>query len=151
MTASRGEGQVVAGESLFIRYINLVKLPHTLFALPFALVGVIAASRVAPVTWRTVLLVVVAFTAARWVAMGFNRIADLRFDAKHPRNAGRELPRGLLTVPQAWVSVIVAASPRSVAFVVKLGRQNDVATGLLFETAWLVLRFERPAAQAAIS
>lgn len=136
MTASRGEGQVVAGESLFIRYINLVKLPHTLFALPFALVGVIAASRVAPVTWRTVLLVVIAFTAARWVAMGFNRIADLRFDAKHPRNAGRELPRGLLTVPQAWVSVIVAA----ILFVLAARALNPLC-GLLSlpALAWVML------------
>ena len=70
------EGQTLAGDSLLVRYVNFVKLPHTLFALPFALLGVLAASFQAAVTWRTVGLVVVAFTAARWVAMGFNRIAD---------------------------------------------------------------------------
>jgi 4-hydroxybenzoate polyprenyltransferase len=60
------------------------------------------------VTWRAVGLVVVAFSAARWVAMGFNRIADREFDARNPRTLNRELPRGTLTLRQAWASVIVA-------------------------------------------
>ena len=104
------DGQLLPGESLFVRYVNLVKLPHTLFALPFALLGVLAASLRAPVTWRTVGLVVVAFTAARWVAMGFNRIADRAIDAQNPRTKNRELPRGGLTVAQAWGSVLLAAA-----------------------------------------
>ncbi len=103
------EGQTFVGESLLVRYVNFVKLPHTLFALPFALVGVLAASLQAPVTLRTVGLVVVAFTAARWVAMGFNRIADRAYDARNPRTQNRELPRGVLSVHQAWGSVAVAA------------------------------------------
>lgn len=104
------EGQTFAGTSLMARYMNFVKLPHTLFALPFALLGVVAASLEVPVTWRAVALVVVAFTAARWVAMGFNRIADRRFDAEHPRNHARELPQGRITLLQAWVSVAIAAA-----------------------------------------
>lgn len=103
------DGQVLTGESLLVRYVNFVKLPHTLFALPFAFLGVLAASRRAPVTVRTVLLVIVAFTSARWVAMGFNRIADRALDAANPRTSGRELPRGTLTLTQAWVSVVLAA------------------------------------------
>jgi 4-hydroxybenzoate polyprenyltransferase len=102
------EGQTFGGESLLVRYVNFVKLPHTLFALPFALLGVLAASRLEPVTLRTVLLVVVAFSAARWAAMGFNRVADLRFDAVNPRTRNRELPRGALTLAQAWVSIAAA-------------------------------------------
>ena len=109
MTATAREGQTYGGESLLVRYVNFVKLPHTLFALPFALVGVVAASFIAPVTLRTLTLVVVAFSAARWVAMGFNRIADLDVDAKNPRTQMRELPQGKLTLAQAWVSVAVAA------------------------------------------
>lgn len=104
------EGQTFAGESLFIRYVNFVKLPHTLFALPFALLGVLAASRVAPVTARTVVLVVVAFSAARWAAMGFNRVADLRYDAENPRTRNRELPRGALSPAQAWISIVAAGA-----------------------------------------
>ena len=53
MTAPGREGQTLGGESLLVRYLNFVKLPHTLFALPFALVGATLASYVAPVTWRS--------------------------------------------------------------------------------------------------
>jgi 4-hydroxybenzoate polyprenyltransferase len=105
LTSAGREGQTFAGESLLVRYINFVKLPHTLFALPFALLGVIVASYSHPVSWRTVALVVVAFTAARFVAMGFNRIADRALDAKNPRTSTRELPTGRLTLTQAWIGV----------------------------------------------
>lgn len=108
MSAVR-EGQTFAGPSLLARYASFVKLPHTVFALPFALVGVLAASRHAPVTVRTVALVVVAFSAARFAAMGFNRIADRAFDARNPRTKLRELPTGALTLGQAWAGVVVAA------------------------------------------
>jgi 4-hydroxybenzoate polyprenyltransferase len=104
------DGQVIGGSGLLVRYLNLVKFPHTLFALPFALVGVVAAGTVAPVTGRLVVLVLVAFTAARWAALAFNMIADRRFDAANPRNAQRELPRGALTVGQAWGSMLAASA-----------------------------------------
>ena len=104
------EGQTLQGESLLVRLFNFVKLPHTLFALPFALLGVLAASLRYPVTWRTVGLVIVAFSGARWVAMGFNRIADRAFDARNPRTRNRELPRGTLTLAQAWASIVVAGA-----------------------------------------
>ncbi|HEV8598009.1 MAG TPA: UbiA-like polyprenyltransferase [Gemmatimonadales bacterium] len=85
-----------------------MKLPHTLFALPFALLGVLAASLHYPLRWSTVALVVVAFSAARWVAMGFNRIVDRELDARNPRTEQRELPRGALSLGQAWASVLIA-------------------------------------------
>jgi 4-hydroxybenzoate polyprenyltransferase len=103
------EAQTYAGESLLVRYVNFVKLPHTLFALPFALLGVVAASRTTPVTSRTVALVVLAFSSARWAAMGFNRIVDRHFDARNPRTFNRELPQGRLSLTQAWLSVAIAA------------------------------------------
>lgn len=106
---TRREGQTVAGESLLIRYVNFVRLPHTVFALPFSLLGVVIASRTYPVTWRALGLVVLAFTAARFVAMGFNRIADRDIDARNPRTRLRELPAGRLTLAQAWIAVLVAA------------------------------------------
>src|SRR4051812_39146520 len=83
------EGQTFGGQSLAVRYVNFVRLPHTVFALPFALLGLLAASRTMPVTPRVVALVVLAFTAARWAAMGFNRIADRAFDARNPRTRNR--------------------------------------------------------------
>jgi 4-hydroxybenzoate polyprenyltransferase len=104
------EGQTFGGGSLPARLASFVKLPHTLFALPFALLGVLAASIHAPVSWRTVAVVVVAFSAARWVAMGFNRIADRAWDARNPRTANRELPRGALSLAQAWASVVIAGA-----------------------------------------
>jgi 4-hydroxybenzoate polyprenyltransferase len=108
MTTKVREGQTLTGDSLLVRYVNFVKLAHTLFALPFALLGVLAASFRTAVTIRSVLLVAVAFSSARWVAMGFNRIADREFDARNPRTAARELPRGALTLTQAWLSVGLA-------------------------------------------
>jgi 4-hydroxybenzoate polyprenyltransferase len=104
------EGQTFAGESLLARYASFVKLPHTVFALPFALLGVVAASWRYRVTWRDIGLVVLAFTAARFVAMGFNRIADRELDARNPRTRARELPSGRLSPAQAWGSVAVAAA-----------------------------------------
>jgi len=129
------EGQTFAGESLLVRYVNFVKLPHTLFALPFALLGVLAASFAAPVTVRTVALVVVAFSAARWAAMGFNRIADRAFDARNPRTMQRELPRGAISLPQAWASVIGAA----LIFVLAAGSLNRLCLLLSpLALAWIL-------------
>ena len=104
------EGQTFAGDSLVLRYVNFVKLPHTIFALPFAFLGVVYASFYAPVTLRQGILVLVAFTAARFAAMGFNRIVDRRYDALNPRTRFRELPAGRLTLAQAVVSVVVASA-----------------------------------------
>jgi 4-hydroxybenzoate polyprenyltransferase len=104
------EGQTYGGASRLVRYVNFVKLPHTVFALPFALVGVTLASWTAPVTVAMVVWVVVAFTAARFAAMGFNRIADRRYDALNPRTAMRELPSGAMTVAEASASVAVASA-----------------------------------------
>jgi 4-hydroxybenzoate polyprenyltransferase len=129
------EGQTFAGESLLVRYVNFVKLPHTLFALPFAMLGVLAASLTAPVTARTVGLVVVAFSAARWAAMGFNRIADRRYDARNPRTMQRELPRGAITLAQAWISVIVAGA----LFVLAAGSLNRLCLLLSpLALAWIL-------------
>ena len=110
MSSDGREGQTFVGESLLVRYANFVKLPHTVFALPFALLGVVVASRQTAVTWRMLGLVVLAFTCARFVALGFNRIADRELDARNPRTKARELPTGRLTLAQAWIAVALAAA-----------------------------------------
>jgi 4-hydroxybenzoate polyprenyltransferase len=102
------EGQTIAGGSRVVRYANFVKLPHTVFALPFALVGVTLASYQAPVSYVMIGWVVLAFTAARFAAMGFNRIVDRKFDAKNPRTAMREIPSGTMGVKEAKTLVIAA-------------------------------------------
>ena len=103
------EGQTFGGSGLVVRFANLVKLPHTVFALPFALVGTIYASGSTPVTVAQVVWILLAFTSARFAAMGFNRIVDRRLDALNPRTRDRELPKGRLTTLQASVAVAVAS------------------------------------------
>ena len=120
------EGQTFAGTSRLATYASVVKLPHTVFALPFALVGVIIASYERPVTWAMLGWVVLAFTAARFAAMGFNRIVDREIDARNPRTSMRELPRGAMTVREAWLAVGLA----SVAFVVSAGMLNRLCLWL---------------------
>jgi 4-hydroxybenzoate polyprenyltransferase len=99
------DGQVLRGGSRLVAYANFVKVAHTVFALPFTVVGLVSASRTHPLSVRVVLLAVVAFGAARFAAMGFNRIADVRLDAANPRTLGRELPAGRMTLVEAWVLV----------------------------------------------
>jgi len=103
------EGQTFFGRGALLRHVNLVRLPHTLFALPFALVGVVLASYIAPITLSAVIWVVVAFTAARFAAMGFNRIVDREIDARNPRTRMREIPAGVMRVREATVAVIIAS------------------------------------------
>ncbi len=103
------EGQTFGGQGVLLRHANLVRLPHTIFALPFALVGVVLASYVASITAADVVWVVVAFTSARFAAMGFNRIVDREIDARNPRTRSREIPSGTMSVREASVAVTIAS------------------------------------------
>ena len=122
MTAPRLDGQTLVGESQLMGYANLVKLPHTVFALPFALLGVVYASWTVPISLRQVVLVVVAFTAARFTAMGFNRIVDRQVDGLNPRTYTREIPSGKMSARQASMAVVVTA----VLFVLCAGLLNPL-------------------------
>ena len=90
-------------------YLSFVRFSHSVFALPFALAGALLAARQARVTWPTVLWILVAMVAARSAAMGFNRLADARFDALNPRTANRELPRGAMSGREAAAFVAAAS------------------------------------------
>jgi 4-hydroxybenzoate polyprenyltransferase len=116
------DGQLMQGSSLLVRLANFVKLPHTVFAMPFALVGVTFASARHDITVAMVAWVVLAFTAARFAAMGFNRIVDRDVDAINPRTAMRELPAGTLSLAQAKGSVVVA----SILFVFAASQLNPL-------------------------
>lgn len=135
MSSPATEGQTFGGASALVRYVNLVKLPHTVFALPFALVGVTLGSYAAPVTLLKVLWVVVAFTAARFAAMGFNRIVDRDVDALNPRTKSREIPSGLVSVSSATVAVILACA----LFVIAAWRLNPLCLALSpLALAWVL-------------
>jgi len=121
------EGQTFAHRgSRWLVYANFVKLPHTLFAMPFALVGVVLASYRAPVTWPMIGWIVLAFTCARFAAMGFNRVVDREIDARNPRTRQREIPSGMLRVTEAVVAVGVA----SLLFVYAAWRLNPLCAWL---------------------
>ncbi len=83
------------------RFFRLVKFEHTIFALPFAYLGMILAAKAWP-TWWQIFWITVAMVAARTLAMTINRIVDWRYDARNPRTAGREIPRGIVRPQTAW-------------------------------------------------
>jgi len=89
-------------------YGRLIKLSHTIFALPFALSAVILANRTVPVTPRTLFWILVAMVSARSTAMGFNRWADRVYDKMNPRTANRPSVTGAIS-PRALVTLIVTS------------------------------------------
>jgi len=95
--------------------LEMIKIEHTLFALPFAFLGVVLAARDLPPQgagfWINKLIwITVAMVGARSAAMAFNRIVDRKFDASNPRTSGRALPSGLLDARFVWVFTILAAA-----------------------------------------
>lgn len=86
---------------------ELVAFPHTIFALPFALMGMMLGVNGRPAADQF-LWILAAMVGARSAAMSFNRIADRRFDAANPRTAGRPLPSGRLGL--GWAITILIAS-----------------------------------------
>jgi 4-hydroxybenzoate polyprenyltransferase len=98
-----------------LTYGSFVRFSHSVFALPFALTGALLALHetgdwsVTNVGWR-LLWIIVAMVAARSAAMGFNRLADARYDALNPRTALREIPRGAMTRTEAAGFVLVSST-----------------------------------------
>jgi 4-hydroxybenzoate polyprenyltransferase len=107
-------------------YLSFVRFSHSVFALPFALTGALLAWREQPFSWLQVAWIVVCMVSARSAAMGFNRLVDARMDALNPRTAMRELPRGLLSKPEATVFVTVA----SIVFVFASSRLSPLCLAL---------------------
>ena len=85
--------------------LEMIKFKHTVFALPFALMGAFLSAGGVP-GLRVFLWVVVAMAGARTCAMGFNRIADRRFDAANPRTSSRAIPAGEVTLMESWGMVV---------------------------------------------
>ncbi len=89
-------------------FLELIKFEHTIFALPFAYLGMLLAAGGWP-TWHQFFWITIAMAAARTVAMGFNRIADREIDAHNPRTANRPLVTGRISLRTAWLGILGAA------------------------------------------
>jgi len=89
--------------------LEMIKIEHTLFALPFAFLGAVLAANGLP-SLRQVLWITAAMVGARSTAMAFNRIADREYDARNPRTAKRALPAGLLSVAFVWGFTLISAA-----------------------------------------
>ncbi len=115
MVSRVGEQQ----KSLLPQFLELVRFSHTVFALPFSLLGFMLAcvaprAITQPVSWSATGLrligVLLCMVTARSAAMAFNRLVDAEFDAKNPRTSGRHLPTGQLSRTQVWIFFVSAAT-----------------------------------------
>ncbi|MEW6567169.1 MAG: UbiA-like polyprenyltransferase [Chloroflexota bacterium] len=89
-------------------FLDLIKFEHTLFALPFAYLGMLLAARGWPTTWQFA-WITVAMAAARTLGMSANRIIDRAFDARNPRTAQRPLITGAIPLRTAWAGSAASA------------------------------------------
>ena len=117
-------------------YFSLVKFSHTVFAMPFALIGFSLAVSSAEFNFniRLLLLVILCMILARNTAMGFNRLADKDFDALNPRTKKREIPAGIISARAATIFVLINA----ILFIVTTGFINRL-TLILSPVALIVI------------
>ena len=127
----------------FSDYLRLVKFSHTIFAMPFAMIGFTYALKCGnhnlsePWQWVVLLVqVVLCMVFARNTAMGFNRWADWRIDAENPRTANREIPAGVISPKKALWFVAVNA----VLFIITASTIN-ILTAVLSPVALAVVMF----------
>lgn len=90
----------------FKKLSNLIMIEQTLFALPFAFLGVLFAGGG---TWITWILVMVALTSARTAGMSFNRVIDAEIDAKNPRTSDRLIPKGEVKPSTVWLTAVISS------------------------------------------
>jgi 4-hydroxybenzoate polyprenyltransferase len=109
--------------------LEMIKFEHTVFALPFALIGALLASGGLPTAWQLG-WIVVAMVGARSAGMAFNRLADIHFDRLNPRTRGRALANGTLTVQFAIVFTVVMSG----LFVLSAWELNPLCFYLSFPT-----------------
>lgn len=126
------------------KYLSLVKFSHTIFAMPFALIGFVLGvfyARAMPAHTGDVpvllklLLVVLCMVFARSAAMGFNRWLDKNFDARNPRTAIREIPAGIISANHALIFVLV----NCLAFVITTLFINRLCFFLSFVALFVIL------------
>lgn len=99
----------IVAKSVVGNYLSLIKFSHTVFALPFALIGFFLATThtTESISWKLLGLVILCMIFARSAAMAFNRYADKEIDKQNPRTAVREIPKGIISGNAALVFVII--------------------------------------------
>src|SRR5438094_594855 len=107
-------------------FLEAIKFEHTIFALPFAYLGMLLAARGAP-TLRQFVWITVAMGAARTLAMALNRLIDREIDARNPRTATRALPRRLLSTAEMGAFALAAG----VILTLAAGQLNPLCLKLL--------------------
>lgn len=100
--------------SSILTFLEMIKFEHTVFALPFAYIGMLLAANGWPGWWKF-LWITVAMVGARTAAMAFNRFADRQIDARNPRTANRALPQGRLSARLALIIAIVSVCILAIA------------------------------------
>jgi 4-hydroxybenzoate polyprenyltransferase len=118
-------------------YLSLIKFSHTVFALPFALIGFTFAimQEHKPLDWTLFVKMLLCMVFARSAAMSFNRYLDRKFDALNPRTAKREIPAGIVKPQQALAFTIV----NSLLFVVTTWFINALCFYLSFVALFVIL------------
>ena len=92
-----------------VDYSKMIKLSHSIFAMPFALAAAVLAAAQHGYVWTDFVWIIVCMIAARSAAMGFNRIVDRDIDAKNPRTADRAIPAGTIGLGAAWAFTLASA------------------------------------------
>jgi 4-hydroxybenzoate polyprenyltransferase len=105
-------------------YLSLVKFSHTVFAMPFAIIGfsLAVSENNREFSLKLLLLIILCMIFARNAAMGFNRVADRRYDALNPRTSTREIPSGKISTRDATLFVII----NSILFILTTGFINNL-------------------------
>ncbi len=107
-------------------FLDLIRFEHTIFALPFAYLGMVLAARGLP-TLHQFIWITIAMASARTLAMSFNRFADRRIDARNPRTANRPIQTGKISVR----TVVVGAIMSSIILALAAWQLNDLTLKLL--------------------
>lgn len=120
------------------KYLSLIKFSHTIFAMPFAMIGFVYG--VYDVThienfWLKLVLVILCMVFARSAAMAFNRWLDKNFDAANPRTAIREIPAGIISANKALMFVVI----NCIAFIITTWFINVLCFYLSFVALFVIL------------
>ena len=118
-------------------YAQMIKLSHSVFAIPFGLAALVLLARDNPITFAMVFWVVLAIIGARSAAMGFNRVVDAAFDAKNPRTKMRHIPSGTLTMREGLIFVVASAA----VFVMSAAMLSPLCFWLSFPVLGVVMGY----------